>query len=67
MLIHDMQGRIQGRRQSDIPLGSLKNKDHMIKNKIFLIRIFYLLESDILYRSFLTPPLIICILGSKMG
>jgi hypothetical protein len=53
------QGRIQGRRQPapGHPLGSLKNKGRMIKNKFFFTRIFYLFEPGTPYQSFLTPPL----------
>jgi hypothetical protein len=45
-LIYYDQGRIQGRRQpaTGHPLGSLKNKGRMVKNKFFFIRIFYLFE-----------------------
>jgi hypothetical protein len=52
------QGRIQDRRQPapGHPLGSLKNKGRMVKNKIsFDPNILF--EPGTPYRSFLAPPL----------
>jgi hypothetical protein len=59
MYYSERQGRNQGKRQSvsEYILSSLKNKNHIVKYKFFLIQTFYLFESDILYRSFLIPPL----------
>jgi hypothetical protein len=53
------QGRIQGRRQPapGHPLGSLKNKGHMVKNKISFDSNILFIWTGHPYRSFLAPPL----------